>query len=565
MNQIISLFLRGDIYFVQKKVMSVPIFKFWSIRFLAIFCLMLLSSNNLLKDSKSTNGVELKETILEKKVDFLISIAENVMSKNALEGKVYSIAFFGKSEESKELYNFVKDKPYKVGSKKVEFSWFKRLSSIKEVDLLYVHSNSNTSLSEIKNRSSVNCVFVTEDFPYGKSQINFILNDRNELIYVMDEPELLKEGVTIGHAVLTSKSRVTNNKDWKERLQMAQAKIKSQQSEIQQQANTIDEGLEKIVKSDSTILGQQQLISAKRREILQNEQIISQQRTFITIVSIGALVILMLLFFVYRLNQKRKIALDESERKTREIVASITYAQRIQQASLPSNELLESSLKDGFIMYNPKDIVSGDFYWLEENRDEIYFAVADCTGHGVPGALLSVLCCNFLSRALNELKLTDPSKILDSTLVLLDEFFAKSGDHVNDGMDIILCKLNKKNNVFEYAGANRPLYYFQNDVFFEQKGDRQPIGKYEFRKPYENHTMNLSKGDVVYLFSDGIVDQFGGPNGKKYSSKRLREFLQSIYQEDMNDQKILIQKELNTWKGNTDSIDDACMLGVRIT
>lgn len=543
--------------------MSIISYEFWSRKLQAILCLLFVTLFFLTSYAKSNSEVE--NNVLEKKANFLLSIARNVSTNISTKSDVYTIAIFGKSDQSKDLYEFLKNRTYKVGGKKVEFTWFKRLGSIKESDLIYLHADGKRDFEEVKSRISVNCIVVTEDFPYGKTPINFIINDENNVVYVMDDNELLKNGRSMSSDILKSTARVKNSLDWKRSLQIAQAKIKSQESTIQDQETEIDNSIVKIKMGDSTIVEQQVLIVEKGKEIQQNEQIISQQRTLILVVSIAGLIILGLLFFVYRINQKRKLALEENERKTKEIVASITYAQRIQQASLPSNELLERSLKDGFIMYNPKDIVSGDFYWLEENEEAIYFAVADCTGHGVPGALLSVLCCNFLSRALNELKLTTPSKILDSTVVLLEEFFAKSGDHVNDGMDIVLCKLNKKSRVFEYAGANRPLYYFKDGEFNEQKGDRQPIGKYEYRMPYENHTINLLKGDVVYLFSDGIVDQFGGPNNKKFSSKRLRELLQSIHSQDMNNQKILIQNELTSWKGNGESIDDACMLGVRIT
>lgn len=503
--------------------------------------------------------------VLERKMSFILSMAENVTESVKSGSNEYIIGIYGKSDESKELYEFAKDKAYKVNGKKVTFSWFKRLGAVKEADLIYLHNDNQEDFSEIKERTSDHCLLVTEDFPYGKSPINFIVNDKNEVVYVLNDVDLRGDGKVISSTVLESTSRVTSSQGWKKSLQIAQAKIKAQESTISHQESEIIQRENELKKSDSTIVGQQETIKAKGQELMQKQEVIAYQRTLIIVVSIAGLIILGLLFFVYNINQKRKIALEENERKTKEILASITYAQRIQQASLPSNELLEKSLKDGFIMYNPKDIVSGDFYWLEENDDAIYFAVADCTGHGVPGALLSVLCCNFLSRSLNELKLTTPSKILDSTVVLLEQFFAKSGDKVNDGMDVVLCKIDKKTKIIEYSGANRPLYYFKNGEFIEQKGDRQPIGKYEYRKPYENHSIELSKGDSVYLFSDGIVDQFGGPNGKKYSSKRLRELLQSIHQHEMDLQKELIQEELKTWKGTGESIDDACMLGVRIT
>ena len=506
-----------------------------------------------------------QQELLNKKVNFILKVANNITNPTNSDSDEYTIAVFGKGGETKELYTSLKSNSAgrKVGGKPIEIKWFKRMSAVKEADLIYVSGESKVSLKELEDKVGREFVLVTEDFPYGQSMINFVADEQNGLSYAIQEQALKKQGMTIGSGLLSSKGRVIGANSWKKRLILAETKIEEQNQTISSQEGEITEQSKTIDKKSNTIEDQESTISEKSEKIAADQQIINYQRTLIIGGVIGSIIILGLLFFLIRINQKRKVALIESEAKTKEIISSINYAERIQRASLPSNSLLEKCLHDGFIFFQPKDIVSGDFYWLEEHEDAIYFAVADCTGHGVPGALLSVLCSNSLSRAINELGITEPAKILDQTVVLLEGFFSKSGSDVQDGMDIALCRLEKNKNQLQYAGANRPLYYFQKGVFNEIKADRQPIGKYEYRKEFTNHVLKLKKGDCLYLFSDGIVDQFGGEKSKKFTSKRLKQLLESIKDQPMDEQKTLIEKEFEAWQGENESIDDVCVLGVR--
>ncbi len=329
--------------------------------------------------------------------------------------------------------------------------------------------------------------------------------------------------------------------------------------------------------------------------------------------SILGLLFTLLIFNRLQITRKQKVIIEEQkiivEEKNTEILDSIKYAKRIQSAILPPDKLVKEYLPESFILYKPKDIVAGDFYWMEAiSRDElrvvsdensppnthhsplVLFAAADCTGHGVPGAMVSVVCNNGLNRAVREYGLTDPGLILNKTREIVIEEFEKSDDDVKDGMDIALCSLQLPSReglggVLKYAGANNPLWIIRskrhsvldtesveiagqahNDDFelIETKADKQPIGKFTENIPFTTHHFELQKGDSVYIFSDGYVDQFGGEKGKKLKVKAFRELLLSIQDKDMDNQKITLDKAFEDWKGNLSQIDDVCIIGVRI-
>ncbi|MBK6265383.1 SpoIIE family protein phosphatase [Marivirga sp. S37H4] len=252
------------------------------------------------------------------------------------------------------------------------------------------------------------------------------------------------------------------------------------------------------------------------------------------------------------------------EEKHKEITDSIHYAKRIQDSILPSEETLSKDLKDGFLLYLPKDVVAGDFYWMEQYHGKVFFAAADCTGHGVPGALVSMVCSNALSKTLLEENITETGKLLDRTRELVIERFAKSGGEVEDGMDISLCALDMKTMILQWSGANNPLWVMRNGNLLKHKADRMPIGKYPAPRPFSTHNFQLEKNDIIYVFSDGYPDQFGGPNGKKFMFKQLDKLLISIYTRKMNEQKEILQKSFEDWKGDLEQVDDVCIIGVKV-
>lgn len=256
------------------------------------------------------------------------------------------------------------------------------------------------------------------------------------------------------------------------------------------------------------------------------------------------------------------------EEKNKEITDSINYAKRIQQAILPSNEILADTFNSSFVIYLPKDIVAGDFYWLERNQSYVFFAVADCTGHGVPGAIVSVVCHNALNRAVNEFKLTDPGNILDKTRELVVQTFEKENyqktkDTIRDGMDISLCVFDREKNKLYYSGANNALYLIRKNNLTEFNPDKQPIGRYADEKPFNTHTIDLQSGDLVYLYTDGFADQFGGPDGKKFKYKQLKELLINNANLSLADQAAVLKDKFEKWKGNLEQVDDVCLMGIK--
>ncbi len=273
-----------------------------------------------------------------------------------------------------------------------------------------------------------------------------------------------------------------------------------------------------------------------------------------------------IMFIKFRGNAGKEIARQkaELEERNKEVKDSIAYAERIQTAILPSHRTVEYMLPGSFVVYLPKDIVSGDFYWVEKKENISLVAVCDCTGHGVPGAMMSVICNNALNRTINGFRLSRPSEILDKLNEVLEQIFAKGGTEIRDGMDIALCAINYETRTVHYAGANNSMYYFSKGEIHEVKADRQPIGRFESKVPFKNHTIQLDAGDFVYLFSDGIADQFGGPQGKKFKYKRVKEILQANARKPVNEQKNAVLDGFRAWKGNIEQVDDVCLMGVRL-
>ena len=346
---------------------------------------------------------------------------------------------------------------------------------------------------------------------------------------------------------------------------------------------------------------QAELAAADLRERSKTEQLQRQKVYMILGISIG-IILLTLIVFVIRSNIKRKqinnelqskndeilemnqeitIQKQQIEEKNAEIIDSITYAKRIQEAILPSDELIRSELPQSFVYYAPKDILAGDFYWLEMVDDLVVWAAADCTGHGIPGAMVSVVCHNALNRSVHEFGLRSAGEILDKTRELVIENFEKSQHQVKDGMDIALCILNKQSNRLQFAGANNPLWLVRRKTEFENidglyelegsdlalkeiKGDKQPIGQHYVHEEFNNHEIDLRSDDRIYVFSDGFADQFGGDKGKKLKAKNLKSLILKYASEPISDQGTKLQKEFESWKGDFEQLDDVCVIGVRI-
>lgn len=249
------------------------------------------------------------------------------------------------------------------------------------------------------------------------------------------------------------------------------------------------------------------------------------------------------------------------------ILDSIRYAERIQSAILPPVRILKEHLSDHFILYKPRDIVSGDYYWAREKNHRLLVAVADCTGHGVPGGFLSMLGISSMNEIVNRSRELDPGKILEELreVVIASMHQTGSRDEAQDGIEIALCIIDLKKNILEYAGANRPLYLVRDGAVQHFHPDRMPIGIYEQDPvPFTNHTIELRKGDTIYLFSDGYVDQLGGPRRKTFRVVNFRKLLLEIQDKSMEKQKAILKDKMAKWQGDVEQIDDVLVVGIRI-
>ncbi|MBA3663185.1 MAG: tetratricopeptide repeat protein [Bacteroidetes bacterium] len=286
-------------------------------------------------------------------------------------------------------------------------------------------------------------------------------------------------------------------------------------------------------------------------------------------------IIAFLIFNRYRITQKQKVIIEEQkhlvEDKNKEITDSINYAKNLQDALIPNPAELTALFPGAFVIYMPKDIVAGDFYWVHEiknsektNGRQILVAVADCTGHGVPGALVSVVCINALYRAVNEFNLFEPNEVLDKVNIIVNETFSKYSKQVNDGMDISLMLVDYANNEVRWSGANNKLIYFESDAVYGLKPDKQPIGKNEDHKPFTLHTLPLMRGSMFYLLTDGFSDQFGGDKNKKMGFAQFKKLMESNYNKPMEEQRANFEKAFIDWKKDCEQTDDVSLLGIKI-
>ncbi len=298
-------------------------------------------------------------------------------------------------------------------------------------------------------------------------------------------------------------------------------------------------------------------------------------------VSLGLFLVVLLALFIlkgYRQKQKANIIISQQktevekqkelvEEKHKEITDSINYAERIQRSFLASKELLTENLGDHFVLFQPKDVVSGDFYWASKlGNGNFALVTADSTGHGVPGAIMSILNISSLEKAVEQ-GLCDPSEILGQTRKTIIERLKKDGskDGGKDGMDVSIICYDFTNQKFTYAAANNPIWVIRENEFIELKPDKMPVGKHDRdQTPFTQHEFQLQKGDAIYTLTDGFPDQFGGPEGKKFMSKQLKEYLMTISMLPMQEQKQKLNIVFDNWKGNMEQVDDVCLIGIRV-
>ncbi|MBC7863303.1 MAG: tetratricopeptide repeat protein [Bacteroidia bacterium] len=344
-------------------------------------------------------------------------------------------------------------------------------------------------------------------------------------------------------------------------------------------------------KYESAKKEQQINLLEKNKVLLEKDKVLlKKDKALDRSVLIGVIVIsLILLLFIlsrYAIKRKANIALgrknkdiqDQKSRieeqhrelseKNKEITESIHYSKRIQQAILPPDSFIKNLIPSSFVLFKPKDIVSGDFYWMEKFGKEIIVAAVDCTGHGVPGAFMSFVAYNLLNEAVNEHGITKPSVILSEMRKGLFKMLHQTSDDANikDGMDISICSINPTEMNMQFAGAYNPVWIIRNETCIELKADKIPIGAFvdNVMHPFTNNDFKLEAGDCVYLFSDGYADQFGGPKQKKFKRKKLKELLLSIHTLPPEQQRKKLDDTFMDWKGKLEQVDDVCIIGLKL-
>lgn len=380
-------------------------------------------------------------------------------------------------------------------------------------------------------------------------------------------------------------------------------------------------------KKYSDSLNQVVAVKMQQKELSQEREKTETQRKFTYAAVAMCLLLLILALYIfknYKDKQKANKIISEQkdqveiqnqeiehqksilEIRNKEVTDSINYAKHLQDAILPPESFMKKFLPESFTLYKPKDIVAGDFYWMElisletgggrsekKNTDTgsselnlkrasnsdlqtpdselILIAAADCTGHGVPGAIVSVVCSNALNRTVKEFKIQDPGEILDKTRELVIETFEHSdpsrthaSKEVKDGMDISLCSINKKTNELKWSGANNPLWIIRDKKVIEYKPNKQPIGKVDSPIPFITHSIQLQKNDQIYIFTDGFADQFGGEKGKKFKLANMKQLFLLHSHLPMNNQKDNITSTLESWQGNIEQVDDILVIGIKI-
>ncbi len=447
-------------------------------------------------------------------------------------------------------------------------------------------------------------LIVGENYPFHSCMINLIsLNGKT--VYEINEELISAQGLKPMDALKNGQS--TSEIEWKKSLDRANADLLKQQQQLKQTQQKLNQSQqqvsqtkEQLAETDAALQNtadtlnqakgvieeKAKIISMKDHDLMMQEAEIANQRRINITIGIILVLAIALLFFIIRgfitsrrtneklmqMNKALKEHKDELflqklliEEKNREIQDSIEYAKNIQTALMPSPSQLAHYFKESFLMYRPKDIVSGDFFWFTELNDSYIIAVVDCTGHGVPGAMMSVVGLKLLNQAVNEKGLTLPEAILEFIDEGVQESFSHNAEKtMRDGMDLALIKIFKKELVLEFAGVYNPLYVVNASGVKEIKPDKKAIG-YKLKDfKYSRTSVQLQKNDCIYLFTDGFADQFGGPSGKKFKYAQFKSLLKSSWGDPLYKQEKLINEAFDSWKGALEQIDDVCVIGLRI-
>lgn len=372
-----------------------------------------------------------------------------------------------------------------------------------------------------------------------------------------------------------------DNKAKSEALAQMEDSIRRKIEAYNKQIEEYNKLTENIAFQKNILKDQEMQMQRQRAEIFHRESLIGKQKNVITIITILGVVALLLFLFALRSNylrrktnkllvkQKDELAHQKHlvDEKQKEIVDSINYAKRIQTALLANDRLLSQNLPEYFVMYKPKDIVAGDFYWAAPVHDGFIYITADCTGHGVPGAFMSLLNISKLNEAVNQKRITRPDRVLNEVKTKIIQALNPEGnvEESKDGMDAIICNLDVKNMKLRYAAANNSFCIVRNSDILVCKADKMPVGKFhDDRAQFTYNEIDLQSGDMIYTYTDGFEDQFGGEKGKKFKHKQLQELMLQVAKLPIPEQKQAFEQAFENWKGDLEQVDDVLLIGVRV-
>ncbi|MBX7095091.1 MAG: YfiR/HmsC family protein [Flavobacteriales bacterium] len=493
-----------------------------------------------------------------------------------------------------------------IFGKSLNVSLSKSLESVADgVDMLYVHASDGIPMDVLlKKYDKKPVLIVGENYPYHSCMIN-LLTLNGKTVYEINTSLLEKSGLKALPALIEGQSNdellwKKNAEEAKQQLEKEKSLLRKNEAELKKAKGLISEMDEIISSTDSALQSTSDTLEQAKNEISQKNEILTkkeheiqmqevensaQRKITIAIVIVLVLVLAFAIFIFVsfrnskrvnqqlgQLNKQLKKHKDDLflqkitiEHKNREIEDSINYARRIQDALMPSPHLLRNYFADNFILYLPKSIVSGDFFWFHQTEKQAMVAVVDCTGHGVPGAMMSVIGLKLLNEAVNEKKLIHPSEIVEHIDQGVAEAFRQNAQmNIRDGMDLSIISIDTSTRKLEFAGVYNPLYIVNESGLRELKADKKAIGSITGDFRYTNQTLQLNAGDSIYLFTDGYADQFGGSGGKKFKYAQLRQLLKDNFNRNMTDQEKIIRNTFESWRGQLEQVDDICMVGIRI-
>lgn len=456
--------------------------------------------------------------------------------------------------------------------------------------------NPNILFQAVKSREEWEELFIraSEEIELQKTQIaaqRAILDSLDREVKAREatlrekEVMLSEQLVQINEQLKTIERQAVQMKKQREDITGQKALIASQQEEVRLQRDTLE-----LQKNDIAL--QLQRINAQLEQIFSQDQVIrvqleaiEKQKLLMWFFIIALLLLAVVAYNIYRgysikkeanrkleeknetISQQRdemEVQRDQIAYQKKHITDSILYAKRIQTALLPSIELFSDRIEH-FVLYKPLDIVSGDFYWVASKDDREIIIVADCTGHGVPGAFMSMLSVTLLNEIINVKNIAEPHMILNE---LREEIIrslkqSEEDDRVKDGLDMAVCTIDFSNDTLHFAGANIPLVLLRGNELIQYRGDKMPVSIHYSMHPFSKQVIALKKGDCLYMFTDGYCDQFGGPDQKKFLSSRLKEKLAEVSDLPMMEQGVRLDEAFEEWRGNTPQIDDVAMVGIR--